>query len=183
MPLETVALTEDGAFADALGAPLGTLFKLYPWEWMFRDPFAAHLAGTPTRFLEPPWKAVLSNKGLLAHLWAMEPGHPNLLPAFFEDDPRKAVLGSSFVRKPILAREGANVLMVRDAAVIAREDGPYGAEGHVRQGLADLPEFGGQRVLVGSWVVGDEPAGLCLRESPGLITGNRARFVPHVILD
>ncbi|RVU18189.1 glutathionylspermidine synthase family protein [Methylobacterium oryzihabitans] len=183
VPLETVALTEDGAFADALGAPLGTLFKLYPWEWMFRDPFAAHLAGTPTRFLEPPWKAVLSNKGLLAHLWAMEPGHPNLLPAFFEDDPRKAVLGSSFVRKPILAREGANVLMVRDAAVIAREDGPYGAEGHVRQGFAELPDFGGQRVLVGSWVVGDEPAGLCLRESPGLITGNRARFVPHVILD
>ncbi|MEH3144890.1 MAG: glutathionylspermidine synthase family protein [Methylobacterium frigidaeris] len=182
VPLETIALLDDGGFADALAVPLGRLFKLYPWEWMFRDAFGARLAGTPTRFLEPPWKAVLSNKGLLPHLWAMEPGHPNLLPAFFEDDPRKASLGASFVRKPILAREGANVLMVRDAAVIAREEGPYGAEGYVRQALAELPAFGDQRVLVGSWIVGDEPAGIGLRESPDLITGNRARFVPHVIL-
>ena len=181
VPLDAVSVREDGAFADRLGAALGTLFKLYPWEWAFRDPFGQRLSATPTRFLEPPWKAVLSNKGLLAHLWAMEPGHPNLLPAYFEDDPAKAALGTSFVKKPILSREGANVLMVRDGAVVAREDGPYGGEGFVRQGLADLAAFGEQRVLLGSWIVGDEPAGLCLRESPGLITGNRARFVPHVI--
>ncbi|MBY0295888.1 MAG: glutathionylspermidine synthase family protein [Methylobacterium sp.] len=181
VPLDAVSVREDGAFADRLGAALGTLFKLYPWEWAFRDPFGQRLSATLTRFLEPPWKAVLSNKGLLAHLWAMEPGHPNLLPAYFEDDPAKAALGTSFVKKPILSREGANVLMVRDGAVVAREDGPYGGEGFVRQGLADLAAFGEQRVLLGSWIVGDEPAGLCLRESPGLITGNRARFVPHVI--
>ncbi|GJE00430.1 glutathionylspermidine synthase family protein [Methylobacterium isbiliense] len=181
VPLDAVSVREDGAFADRLGAALGTLFKLYPWEWAFRDPFGQRLSATPTRFLEPPWKAVLSNKGLLAHLWAMEPGHPNLLPAYFEDDPAKAALGTSFVKKPILSREGANVLMVRDGAVVAREDGPYGGEGFVRQALADLAAFGEQRVLLGSWIVGNEPAGLCLRESPGLITGNRARFVPHVI--
>jgi glutathionylspermidine synthase len=181
VPLDAVSVREDGAFADRLGAALGTLFKLYPWEWAFRDPFGQRLSATPTRFLEPPWKAVLSNKGLLAHLWAMEPGHPNLLPAYFEDDPAKAALGTSFVKKPILSREGANVLIMRDGAVVAREDGPYGGEGFVRQALADLAAFGEQRVLLGSWIVGNEPAGLCLRESPGLITGNRARFVPHVI--
>ncbi|GJD47932.1 Putative acid--amine ligase YgiC [Methylobacterium crusticola] len=181
VPLEAVALDSAGAFTDALGAPLGTLFKLYPWEWAFRDAFGDRLAGTPTRFLEPPWKAVLSTKGLLPHLWAMAPGHPNLLPAYFEDDPRKGALGASFVRKPILSREGANVLMVRDGAVLARRDGPYGAEGHVRQALCALPVFAGQHVLAGSWLVGDVPAGLCLRESPDPITGNAARFVPHVI--
>ncbi|WP_407522479.1 glutathionylspermidine synthase family protein [Methylobacterium oryzisoli] len=181
VPLDAVSVMDDGAFSDSLGAALGTLFKLYPWEWAFRDPFGRNLSATPTRFLEPPWKAVLSNKGLLAHLWAMAPGHPNLLETYFEDDPAKAALGTSFVKKPILSREGANVLMLRDGAVIAREDGPYGAEGYVRQALADLAVFGGERVLLGSWIVGDEPAGLCLRESPDLITGNRARFVPHVI--
>ncbi|MGY2048995.1 glutathionylspermidine synthase family protein [Methylobacterium sp. JK268] len=182
VPLDGIALREDGAFSDGLGADLGRLFKLYPWEWAFRDAFGARLAGTPTRFLEPPWKAVLSTKGLLPHLWRLAPGHPNLLPAYFEDDPAKAGLGTSFVKKPILSREGANVLMVRDGAVLAREEGPYGAEGFVRQALVDLPVFAGARVLAGSWMVGDAPAGLCLREGEDWITGNRARFVPHAIL-
>ena len=65
------------------------MFKLYPWEWLFREDFGASLAGSPTRWLEPPWKAILSNKGILPLLWAMFPRHPNLLPAFFEDDPRR----------------------------------------------------------------------------------------------
>ncbi|WP_018261258.1 glutathionylspermidine synthase family protein [Methylobacterium sp. WSM2598] len=181
VPLASVSLREDGAFSDGLGEALGTLFKLYPWEWAFRDAFGAALPGTPTRFLEPPWKAVLSTKGLLPHLWRLAPGHPNLLPCYFEDDPAKASLGRTFVKKPILSREGANVLMVRDGAVLAREEGPYGAEGHVRQALVDLPAFAGERVLAGSWIIGEAPSGLCLRASRDLITGNRARFVPHVI--
>ena len=36
-------------------------------------------------------------------------------------------------------------------------------------------------LLVGSWIVGDEPAGLCLREGASRITTDRARFVPHLI--
>ncbi|KMO40614.1 hypothetical protein VQ03_13945 [Methylobacterium tarhaniae] len=70
---------------------------------------------------------------------------------------------------------------MRDGAVAARVEGPYGSEGYVRQGLAALPRFDGRHALVGSWMVGDEPAGLCLRESDGLVTTDRARFVPHII--
>ncbi len=180
LSVEAIGLDE-GHFVDEAGAPIAALFKLYPWEWIFADPFGRAVGAAPTRFIEPPWKAVLSNKGLLAHLWAMAPGHPNLLPAFFEEDPRKAVLGASFVKKPLYAREGANVLIVEDGAVAARAEGPYGAEGFVRQGLAPLPRFDGRHVLVGSWIVGDEPAGLCLREADGPITTDRARFVPHII--
>lgn len=73
------------------------------------------------------------------------------------------------------------MLIVRDGAVAARDEGPYGGEGYVRQALAALPDFDGRRALVGSWMVGDRPAGLCLRESDGLITTDRARFVPHLI--
>ncbi|KMO31436.1 glutathionylspermidine synthase family protein [Methylobacterium aquaticum] len=182
LPVEAIGLeSSDGWFVDQAGRPIEALFKLYPWEWIFADPFGRAIGASPTRFVEPPWKAVLSNKGLLAHLWAMAPGHPNLLPAFFENDPAKAMLGPSFVKKPLYAREGANVLMVRDGAVAAREEGPYGAEGFIRQGLAALPCFDGRHALVGSWIVGDEPAGLCLREGDGPITTDRARFVPHVI--
>ena len=42
----------------------------------------------------------------------MFPGHPNLLPAYFEDDPQAAELGNSYVRKPLYSREGANVTLV-----------------------------------------------------------------------
>lgn len=179
--LGDVGLDADGHFVDRAGAPIGTLFKLYPWEWAFADAFGTAVGRTPTRFLEPPWKAVLSNKGLLPHLHAMEPGHPNLLPAYFEGDPEKARLGRSFVKKPLYSREGANVLIVRDGEVLAQDHGPYGSEGHVRQALAELPDFGGRRPLVGSWIVGDAPAGLCIREGDGPITGNGALFVPHFI--
>ncbi|SFL28693.1 glutathionylspermidine synthase family protein [Methylorubrum salsuginis] len=181
LDLSQIGLRPDGAFCGPDGQPLATLFKLYPWEWAFADPFGAAVAASPTRFLEPPWKMVLSNKGLLAHLWAREPGHPNLLPCFFEDDPACRALGDSYVRKPLLSREGANVEILSDGLRVAGETGPYGAEGFVRQALAALPDFDGRRPLVGAWMVGDEASGLCIRESAGPITGNDALFVPHWI--
>ena len=181
LDLAGIGLRPDGWLCMPGAAPIAVLFKLYPWEWAFRDPFGAAVGRTPTRFLEPPWKAVLSNKGLLPHLWRREPGHPNLLPAFFEDDPACASLGDTYVRKPIYSREGANIDVVRAGAVVAAGAGPYGAEGFVRQALAELPEFDGRRPLVGAWIVGDAAAGLCVREGSGPVTTDAALFVPHLI--
>ncbi|MCZ9338922.1 glutathionylspermidine synthase family protein, partial [Streptomyces sp. TRM76130] len=48
--------------------------------------------------------------------------------------------------------------------------------------LAPLPAFDGNHVVLGAWVVGDESAGLGIRESSGLVTDEYARFLPHVIL-
>src|SRR5215212_3132824 len=105
---------EDGGFVDRDQRPIGLVFKLYPREWMFDDAFSGRLVKAPTRWIEPPWKAILSNKGILPLLWEMFPDHPNLLPAYFDDDPNGATLGASFVRKPLYSREGANVALVRD---------------------------------------------------------------------
>jgi glutathionylspermidine synthase len=181
LDLAQIGLRADGAFCGPDEQPFAALFKLYPWEWAFQDTFGSAVAASPTRFLEPPWKMVLSNKGLLAHLWAREPGHPNLLPAFFESDPAGASLGGDYVRKPLLSREGANVEIFSDGARVAGADGPYGGNGFIRQGLAELPCFDGRRPLLGAWIVGDAPAGLCIRESDGPITGDTALFVPHLI--
>ena len=112
LPMEGIGRTPRGGFIDQNDRPIELIFKLYPWEWMFREQFGSYLAGSPTRWVEPPWKAILSNKGILPLLWAMFPRHPNLLPAYFEDDPKAAELGNSFVRKPLYSREGANVTMV-----------------------------------------------------------------------
>ena len=84
--LEDIGLTTTGQFADAEDRVIGAIFKLYPWEDMLADPFSAHIPTAQCRMIEPAWKAVVSNKGILPVLWRMFEGHPNLLPAFFEDD-------------------------------------------------------------------------------------------------
>jgi glutathionylspermidine synthase len=180
--IEDIGLRDDGSFADLDDRSIELVFKLYPWEWMFHDAFGARLADAPTRWIEPPWKAILSNKGILPLLWEMFPDHPNLLPAFFEDDPNAAELGASFVRKPLYSREGANVTLISDGVTVVEQQGPYGAEGFIRQAFAPLPNFSRQYPVLGSWLIDHTPCGLSIREDENPITGNTSRFLPHAIL-
>ncbi|WP_329137203.1 glutathionylspermidine synthase family protein [Streptomyces sp. NBC_00670] len=159
-------------------------FKLYPWEWLTTDEFADHVLATldngggtgSTLWIEPAWKMLLSNKALLAILWELYPGHPNLLPAYL-DGPRELAATTGYVAKPLLGREGAGVTVHEPGAGAVPRDEPC-----CYQELAPLPDFDGNRTVLGAWVVGDESAGLGIRESAGLITDEYARFLPHVIL-
>ena len=165
-------------FVDLDERPIDAAFKLYPWEWMAREGFAEHLraASRRTRWVEPAWKMVLSNKGILAILWELFPDHPNLLPAYFDE-----ALLEAYARKPLLSREGANVSLVLFGQTVAESRGDYGDEGWVYQALAPLPTFDGVSAVIGSWVIGGQAAGIGIRESDGPITGNTSRFVPHRI--
>ena len=163
------------AFVDLDHRRITHCFKLYPWEWLWHEEFGPHLAADPLQFIEPAWKMLLSNKGLLPILWELFPEHPNLLPAFERAEP----LGARYVRKPKLSREGANVTWIESGVALEETGGDYGAEGHVYQAAADLPDFDGNRAVCGVWVVDHEPAGLGLREDTRRITGNLSRFVPH----
>jgi glutathionylspermidine synthase len=182
LDIEDIGWRDDGHFVDLEDRAIKLAFKLYPWEWMFHDAFGERLAQAPTRWIEPPWKAILSNKGILPLLWEMFPGHPNLLPAYFEDDPNAARLGASFVRKPLFSREGANVTLISDGVTLVEQEGPYGAEGFIRQALAPLPNFSSQYPVLGSWLIDHTPCGLSIREDENPITGNTSRFLPHAIL-
>ncbi len=180
--MRDIGLSADEAeFIDRRGARIDRLFKLYAWEWMFADPFGRAPAMRRTRFIEPPWKMILSNKGMLALLWQMAPNHPNLLRCFFEEDARSGSL-RDYARKPIYSREGANIELMQDGARRVGEKDGYGREGFVRQELRLLPQFDGRYPVLGCWVVGDQPAGLGVREDVSPITSTRARFAPHVIL-
>jgi glutathionylspermidine synthase len=181
--LETVYLTvEDvgwnrqrGAFVDREERPLRRAFKLYPWEWMFADEFGTHLAECRVRWLEPPWKVLLSNKAILAVLWELFPECPYLLPTHFEPH------SDSYVRKPTQAREGANVQWVQNGSVVAETEGPYGELPCVYQAVNALPDFDGHYPVLGSWIVNGYACGLGIREDTAPITQNTSRFVPHVI--
>ena len=182
LDIEAIGWLDKSGFVDLDNRGIELAFKLYPWEWMFHDAFGEKLATAPTRWIEPPWKAILSNKGMLPLLWEMFPDHPNLLPAFFEDEPNAASLGSSFVRKPLYSREGANVALIRDGVTVVEQQGPYGAEGFIRQAMAPLPSFSKQYPVLGSWLIDHTPCGLSIREDENPITGNTSRFLPHAIL-
>ncbi|MGW4095498.1 MULTISPECIES: glutathionylspermidine synthase family protein [unclassified Mycobacterium] len=165
-------------FVDLEEAPMASIFKLYPWEWMLDDDFGRRAVEQlpATMWVEPLWKTLLSNKAILAVLWEMYPGHPNLLPAYV-DDPHEL---TDYVRKPKLGREGANITIV-GAGYETETGGVYGEEGYVYQLLDPLPQFDDMRPALGAWIVGDESAGLGIRETSGLVTDNGAAFVPHRI--
>lgn len=170
----------DGQLVDLDGFPIHGLFKLYPWEFMLQEDFADTILTSQTQFVEPLWKCLLSNKGILPLLWQKYQGHPNLLPAFFDDG---TALQNGWLRKPLLSREGANIELLTAEGKASKQDGPYNDSGYIRQQLAPLPKFGDNYTLIGSWVVGDSAAGICIREDNSLITKDSSRFVPHIILD
>lgn len=161
-------------FVDLEGEPIHYLFKLYPWEWLMREEFGKHILESSTHFIEPIWKSILSCKGLLPILWELYPDHPNLLPAYFEADKLH-----SFAKKPLYSREGSNIELVANGKLIASDDGPYGSEGYIYQGLYALPTFNEKYPVIGSWVVNGQAAGMCLREDVTPITTNMSNFVPH----
>ena len=201
--LDKIALSEDGQFLDDENRRIAVLFKLYPWEDLLRDDYAAHIAGSGCLFLEPAWKAVLSNKGLLPVLWQIFEGHPNLLPAFFEADIGEALAGKgvasashaaafdraaktltqAHVRKPILSREGASISIHQDGAVLEQsKNTDYAEHPQIIQAYAPLPIFDGYRPVIGAWMVGQTCAGMGVREDRSRITQDLSRFKPHYIL-
>ncbi|MER6048697.1 glutathionylspermidine synthase family protein [Streptomyces sp. BHT-5-2] len=186
---EAIAMEEigwdrlSGRFVDQQLRFVRACFKLYPWEWLAADAFGPHVLDTldnggatgSTLWIEPAWKMLLSNKALLAVLWELFPGHPNLLPAYL-DGPRDLPAGPGYVAKPLLGREGEGVTVHPSGSAAVLRDEPC-----CYQELAPLPDFDGNRVVLGAWVVDDEAAGLGIRESAGLVTDGYARFVPHLI--
>lgn len=166
-------------FVDLAGKRIHSIYKLYPWEWLLSEAFAQHLIDTHSamQWIEPVWKMVASNKGILAILWELYPQHPLLLEAHI-DNPGLMV---DYIRKPLYSREGANVTLVSGSGPRLNTPGNYGDGGFVYQAAAHVPAFDGNYPIVGSWYVIDQGAcGMGIRESEGPITTNLSRFVPHL---
>lgn len=169
---------DNQCFVDDRDQTISTLFKLYPWEWLWQDEFGHYATIARLNWLEPPWKALLSNKGILAILWELFPGHPNLLPASFAETP----LAGARVRKPLFSREGANIEIHRDGNVLSSA-GTYGREGFVYQQYQALPNFDGQYPVIGAWIIDGQPAGIGIREDNFEITSDNSRFIPHYFVE
>lgn len=162
-------------FVDINDCCIAGMFKLYPWEWLINEYFGRYLGQSGIIMIEPAWKMILSNKGILPILWQLNPRHPNLLEASFD----AGHFRDNFVSKPLFSREGANITIHRSGSV--REfDGSYGGKGTVFQELAKLPSMAGNYPVIGSWVIYGEPAGIGIREDTVEVTSNTSRFIPHL---
>lgn len=166
-------------FTDLNERAIRTIFKLYPWEFLVKDQFSSHLLTDCWDIIEPAWKMILSNKGILPILWEMYPNHPNLLPAYF--DPGK--LGSTYVRKPLFSREGANVSIIRDGVETNSIDLNYGKDGYIYQQYLPITKFDDAYPVLGSWIVGGRACGLGIREDTNEITANGSHFIPHYFVE
>ncbi len=178
--LDIESIAWDGrrqTFDDLKARPIRRLFKLYPWEWLFREEFGQHILQTQMAWLEPPWKAILSCKSILPLLWERYPECPYLLPASFEP------LAGDYVRKPIHAREGANITVVRNGQTHIATTGFYSDIPSIYQTLGPMKPHDGKYPVFGVWIVNGVACGLGIREDDTMVTTNTSRFIPHQMVD
>ena len=166
-------------FLDPDEHPMFSIFKLYPWEAMLQEEFGPHAIDTypNIRWIEPIWKMLLSNKGILPVLWELYPNHELLLEAHF-DAPGNM---QNYVRKPLMSREGANITLVRDNATVVSTPGPYNGK-QIYQALAPSAIFDNRHTVLGLWMIDQECCGMGVRESFSPITDNLSSFVPHFFI-
>jgi glutathionylspermidine synthase len=197
--------TEDGKWVgdhyfSYEGKHIDVCFKLFPWEWMMQDDFAEvacnnMLLMDGTMWIEPIWKMLWSNKGILAILWELFKGDPEkrefLIPTWFEGE-QPAWL-KTYARKALRSREGAGVQLVVDGDIVesgpdSHYDGDDGLDGPcVIQEYAPPPVVPNliraetNRMIFGLWMVQKDPVALLVRESPTDITNNLSYAAGHII--
>ena len=181
MDMEEIGFSEAGRFTDSNEQAIDKLFKLYPWEWLTQEPFFAEIGQERSRFIEPAWKMMLSNKGLLPILWELNPGHPLLLPAYLTQDELCSQGIQHWVEKPFFGREGAGVSVMDRGNPIFTGAADRQGDPIVYQKHASLFSAAGQHFVWGLWMIGDECRGLSARGDSSPITGNLSRFFPHRI--
>ncbi|RKG30240.1 glutathionylspermidine synthase family protein [Acinetobacter tianfuensis] len=172
-------------FVDLNNQAIRHLFKLYPWEWIWEENFSQYLR-PHHQWIEPCWKMLLSNKALLVELWKRHPNHPLLLETH-PYDPAQHYAGK-WVKKPILAREGANIHIVQNDLDLGAASGSfyfddYDKYGYIMQKWVKTPLHHGMLPTLGLWMVGDECAGLSIREDVFDVIGNDAHFAAHYFVE
>jgi glutathionylspermidine synthase len=159
------------------GTPIRHCFKLYPWEWMMREPFAKFVESSQCSFVEPPWRLLLGSKGILCIISELFGDHPSVLACH----PTPEKLGLSYVSKPLFGHEGHNVTIHRDGMATESLSGEYGDEAKVFQAFVESPRTEGYLPQFGVWMVRDKPAAICIRETLSSIISAHSAFVPHAI--
>lgn len=202
--MDDVRWSEGGEVVDGDGDVIRWVWKTWAWETAldqlraeFEDGSALVLpggrrAGRPrlvdvllrpaVMVYEPLWTLIPSNKAILPVLWSLFPGHPFLLESAFELTP--GVAGGGFVKKPIVGRCGANIVLYdENHKVIESTSGGFESREHVYQALFPLPRVAGRNVQVCTFSAAGTYAGACVRVDPSLVVTADSDMVALRVLD
>ncbi|WP_086289133.1 glutathionylspermidine synthase family protein [Campylobacter devanensis] len=157
-------------------------FKLIPWEMIAIDESDLALIikniikNQKAIILNPAYTLLFQSKGIMKILWDLYPKHPLLLESSFE--PLK---GKKQVKKPFLAREGANVSIINsDGSIEIQNDGEYASGKFLYQEFADFAKDENGDSYQAGMFFAFEGCALGFRKGKDIID-NYSKFVGHII--
>ena len=177
-------------FFDHDDQEIQLIYKLMAWEHIFESDFSTIIPDSKTHFIEPAWKAILSNKMLSVVLWEMFPDSPYLLPTYTSAEK----FSDSYVEKPIFGRGSEAVKIHLGDQIIRKKPDTLNPANNifddypkVYQDYHPLPEVSslkGYHYLTSTWVTPDGQAcGLEFRMDRSLITeGHNVKFLSHYVV-
>lgn len=157
-------------------------FKLIPWEMIAIDESDLALIikniikNQKAIILNPAYTLLFQSKGIMKILWDLYPNHPLLLESSFE--PLKS---KKQVKKPFLAREGANVSIINsDGSIEIQNDGEYANGKFLYQEFADFAKDENGNSYQAGMFFAFEGCALGFRKGKDIID-NYSKFVGHII--
>lgn len=157
-------------------------FKLIPWEMIAIDESDLALIikniikNQKAIILNPAYTLLFQSKGIMKILWDLYPNHPLLLESSFE--PLK---GKKQVKKPFLAREGANISIIESDGTISTQNGGEYANGKfLYQEFADFAKDESGNSYQAGMFFAFEGCALGFRKGKDIID-NYSKFVGHII--
>lgn len=157
-------------------------FKLIPWEMIAIDESDLALIikniikNQKAIILNPAYTLLFQSKGIMKILWDLYPNHPLLLESSFE--PLKC---KKQVKKPFLAREGANVSIINsDGSIEIQNDGEYANGKFLYQEFADFAKDESGNSYQAGMFFAFEGCALGFRKGKDIID-NYSKFVGHII--
>lgn len=157
-------------------------FKLIPWEMIAIDESDLALIikniikNQKAIILNPAYTLLFQSKGIMKILWDLYPNHPLLLESSFEP-----LNGKKQVKKPFLAREGANVSIINsDGSIEIQNDGEYANGKFLYQEFADFAKDEKGNSYQAGMFFAFEGCALGFRKGKDIID-NYSKFVGHII--
>lgn len=157
-------------------------FKLIPWEMIAIDESDLALIikniikNQKAIILNPAYTLLFQSKGIMKILWDLYPNHPLLLESSFE-----SLKGKKQVKKPFLAREGANVSIINsDGSIEIQNDGEYANGKFLYQEFADFAKDEKGNSYQAGMFFAFEGCALGFRKGKDIID-NYSKFVGHII--
>ncbi|WP_096025922.1 glutathionylspermidine synthase family protein [Campylobacter lanienae] len=157
-------------------------FKLIPWEMIAIDESDLALIikniinNQKAIILNPAYTLLFQSKGIMKILWDLYPNHPLLLQSSYQP-----LSGKKQVKKPFLAREGANVSIINsDGNIEAQNGGEYDNGKFLYQEFAEFAKDSNGDSYQAGVFFAFEGCALGFRKGKDIID-NYSKFVGHII--